>query len=69
MRRPSPGSAVVGVVVGAADGSALCDAVLSVGSADGSSDGFSPGSLLVRTVHEGAAPVTEAGVGSKRTQP
>src|SRR4029453_13643355 len=72
-RRPQPAPApcpgTFGFSLGPIDGAVPGDTSSAVGSEDGFADGLLPEESESCTVHDGAAPVTLAGVGSKRTQP
>ena len=58
-----------GCSLGTTDGAVPGDTCSAVDSEDGSADGSLPDESAFCTVHDGAAPVTLAGVGSYRTQP
>src|SRR6476660_5440448 len=67
--KAAPVPLAAGASVGAADGALVDEEAFEVGLTDGDADGSPPEGPSFCTVHGGADPVTEDGVGSKRTQP
>ena len=68
-RVPAPCPGTFGCSLGPVDGAVPGDTSSAVDSEDGSADGSLPEESAFCTVHDGADPVTLAGVGSNRTQP